>query len=60
MPFRHFVEVDKQLFVARTKIYTLGEEHRGIAVGVERQHTLVHVAGITIGGGFVDNPLEKW
>ena len=59
MTLGHLVEVDKQLTVATAEVDTLWEKHGCIAMCVECQDMAVHVAGIAVGGGFVDEPFKE-
>ena len=55
----HFVQVDEDAWVAVVELDVLREKHRRVAVGVEGQRAAVHVAGLAVGGGFADEPVEE-
>ena len=58
-PLGHLMEIDEDLRVAMVETDFLREEHRGVAVGVERQHTVVHAMGLTVTPGLSDKPPEE-
>ena len=57
--FVHLMEIDEDAHVALLDAYALGEEHRGVAVGVEGKHTVVELLGLAPGCGTTDEPLEE-
>ena len=58
-PFGHLLQVDENLGVALVEVDAFGEEHGGVAVGVEGEYTVVDTVGGTVAGGFADEPLEE-
>ena len=52
------MEVDEDTWVATAEIDTLREEHRRIAMSIEREDTLMEVAGTTIVSSLLDEPGE--
>ena len=59
-PFGHLVQVYQNLRIALIKVDALREKHRGVAMGVECQHTVVHLMGFAIFLPLADEPLKQW
>ena len=57
--FRHLMEIDQNLRITMVEMNSLREEHRGIAMGIEREHTLMGMTSLTIAAGLANEPLEK-
>ena len=57
--FVHLMEIDEDALVALLDAHALGEEHRGVAVGVEGEHTVMELLCLAPGGGTTDEPLEE-
>ena len=58
MPLGHLVQIDEDAWVALVEAYALVEEHRGVAVGVERDDAVVYVLGCTELSCLIDEPLK--
>ena len=57
--FRHFLQINEDLRVTLVKVNPLREEHRGVAMGVEREHPIMHTVGLTVGTRLTHEPLEE-
>ena len=58
--FGHLVQINENLGIALLKVDSLGEKHRGIAMGIECEHTVVGAMRLTIALSLVNQPLEQW
>ena len=56
----HLVQVVENAGVALVEAHALWEEHRGVAMGVEREDAVVQAFGPMECRSFVDEPLEEW
>ena len=56
----HFLKVHQDARVALVEMYALGEEHRGVAVGVERHDAAVQLLGHVEVVGLAHQPLKQW
>ena len=56
----HLVKINEYAWVALGEVNTLMEEHRRVAVSVERQHARVHLLRLAILPCPVNEPLEQW
>ena len=52
------MEVNEDAWVATAEIYTLREEHRRIAMSIEREDALMEITGATIVSSLLDEPGE--
>ena len=59
MSLGHLVQVDEHVRVARVEADVLVEEHRRVAVAVERDDAPVHRLGVGERGGFCREPAEE-
>ena len=55
----HLLQIDEDTWIALIESDALWEEHRGVAMGVERQNTIVQLMGLTIILCLFDQPLEQ-
>ena len=57
--FGHLMEVDKDLRVTMVEADALRKEHRRVTMGIEGKHPVVGAMGLTVEGGFANEPLEE-
>ena len=57
--FRHLVKVNECGFVASVEAYSLWEEHRGVAMGVESQYAVVKTLRLVVERRLPNEPTEQ-
>ena len=55
----HLLQINEDLRITLVEMDALGKEHRGVAMGVERQDTVVRMMGLAIGRSLSHQPLEQ-